>query len=201
MQKYTRLKVPNFFQYAKDKKKTQCEDTNFSTMNRISDCFKNETVKFAKTVGKFNYKYLLSVEDFEPCAKSYQILERYDWWNKHKSFVFSQKDFESYSDDAYIYKTIREKIVEETESSEQFITDSLVYFLYRNRKNSSKKLLWSCFGEQIVRNLKTNVKDIGRVCSICGKRFLPQRTNQLYCSSECYKTADRQKALERWNEH
>ena len=57
-------------------------------------------------------------------------------------------------------------------------------------------MLWACFGDVIVANLKDNVS--GKVCPICGRRFEPKRGNQdVYCSDKCYAEGNRQKTRER----
>ena len=55
-------------------------------------------------------------------------------------------------------------------------------------------MLWACFGDVIVANLKTNVR--GKVCPICGKRFEPNVHNQVCCSVDCAHTMDIQKKRE-----
>lgn len=200
IQSYTKLKTPNFFQYAKDKDEEKCEKTNNSTMNRISDSFKFETVIFSKTLSKFDYRMLLSDKKFGLTADSYKVLERYDYWNRHKASIFNLGD-KNLKDDNYAFLKIRSNIIDETGLGVEFIANSLVKFLYQDRKNSLKKLLWSCFGDVLVENLKKNTEGLGKICQVCGKRFKPNRGEQnLYCSTECYAEANRQKSLERWRE-
>ena len=74
--------------------------------------------------------------------------------------------------------------------------NTLVAYLYTVQKTGTKKILWACFGDVIVANLKDNVS--GKVCPICGRRFEPKRGNQdVYCSDECYAEGNRQKTRER----
>lgn len=182
IKEHTKGGLPNFFQYAKDKQPNQCEPTNQSTMNRISDSFCFAPVRFAKTVSKFNYKYLLSNMAFEAESDSYKALERYDWWNRRKETFFNLDD---YSDDNYAYRQLRQRIIDETGRDGQFVADSLITLLYTGRKNSLNKLLWSCFGGEIVENLKNNINSLGNICPVCGKRFAPKQSNYNYCSEEC----------------
>ena len=197
---HTKGGLPNFFQYAKDKDPHQCEATNNSTMNRISDAFTFTPVKFAKTVSKFEYKRLLSDMSFEPTAKSYQVLERYDWWNTRKGMIFNQETNQAFSDASYPMQKIRENILTETGEDISFVTNSLVYLLYKHRKNSLNKLLWSCFGDEIVKNLQINTLSLGKICKVCGKRFEPNKfvgDRQLTCSEECAQKLDGQRIAEK----
>lgn len=84
-----------------------------------------------------------------------------------------------------MYQYIRDKILEETGAELDYVVNTLVAYLYTVQKTSTKKMLWACFGDVIVANLKDNVS--GKVCPICGCRFEPKRGNQdVYCSDECY---------------
>ena len=47
-------------------------------------------------------------------------------------------------------------------------------------------MLWACFGDVIVKNLKRNTQTLGSICPVCGKRFQKKMPYQIYCSQECY---------------
>ena len=75
--------------------------------------------------------------------------------------------------------------------------------MYTVKMDSQKKLLWSCFGAEIVENLKANTPKLGKICPICGRRFKPQfvggsQIEQMYCSQECTEEANREIAFEKW---
>ena len=58
------------------------------------------------------------------------------------------------------------------------------------------KLLWSCFGDVIVENLKKNISGLGKVCQMCGHRFVPDKyvgERQVVCSEECARELDNRK--------
>lgn len=198
IKKYTKSKLPNFFIYAKDKKSTQVEVPNDSAMNRFASRFPDMRIKFAETVSDFDYHMLLSNKDFELTKESYLVIASYDYWQKRQNMFNTKDENHSNQEDLYMYQRIREKIIEDnSEYSIDFIIDSLVTYLYTMRKDSIKKILWSCFGKEIVNNLQKNLIGQGRVCKICGKRFQPNVDNQLCCSKECSVKLNVQKQRER----
>lgn len=191
---YTKAKLPYFFQYAKDKELWQVEPLNTSPMNRLCASVPTPKIKFNKNLGKFDYKMLLSNKSFEMTNDTYVVLAAYDYWNKRQSMVFNTADeAHSNQEDMYVFKQIRANIIEATGYDVDFIVDSLVSYLYTMRTVSTKKLLWSCFGGEIVANLKKNVVDIGKICPVCGRRFSPNSNNQNCCTIKCSEELHRRK--------
>lgn len=188
---YTKAQVPNFFIYAKDKEIVNVEDTNNSTMNRISTMIPNSKIKYSKTIGKFDYQMLMN-KDSDFTIKRNPILDKYDYWQKHWKSIANLEDVHVDQDDLWAFKKIREDLLSLGEKD--YIINTLIVYSYTVKKTSTKKLLWSCFGKEIIENLKINTQDLGRVCKICGKRFIPFHSGNfdLYCSSECYSIGKKQ---------
>ena len=182
---YTKAQVPNFFIYAKDKEIGNVENTNNSTMNRISAMIPNSKIKYSKTIGKFDYQMLMN-KDSDFTIKRNPILDKYDYWQKHWKSIANLEDVHVDQDDLWAFKKIREDLLSLGEKD--YVINTLIVYSYTVKKTSTKKLLWSCFGKEIIENLKINTQDLGRVCKICGKRFVPFHSGNfdLYCSSECY---------------
>lgn len=182
---YTKAQVPNFFIYAKDKEIGNVENTNNSTMNRISSMIPNSKIKYSKTIGKFDYQMLMN-KDSDFTIKRNPILDKYDYWQKHWKSIANLEDVHVDQDDLWAFKKIREDLLSLGEKD--YVINTLIVYSYTVKKTSTKKLLWSCFGKEIIENLKINTQDLGRVCKICGKRFVPFHSGNfdLYCSSECY---------------
>ena len=185
IKKYTKAKVPNFFIYAKDKELSQCEFSNNSAMNRISRSIPNPRVKYNKFIGKFDYQVLMNHEaDFT--IKYTPILELYDYWLTHR-YSFCDINESIDDEDLWVYKKIRGEFLELGDIN--YVVNSLVTYCYTKKMNSNKKLLWSCFGDVIVSNIKKNLPQIeaekGKICPICGKRFKANVHNQICCSKEC----------------
>lgn len=182
---YTKAKVPHFFIYAKDKEPNQCESENNSTMNRISSFIPNPMVRYNKNIDKFDYQILMN-PDADFTIKHSPILETYDYWLTHR-YEFYDVNEGIDDEDLWMYQKIREKFLELGDID--YIVNSLVVYCYTKRVNSNKKLLWACFGDVIVSNIKKNLpkleSDKGIICPVCGKRFKAATYNQICCSKEC----------------
>lgn len=208
---YTKARVPNFFQYAKDKRgepqtkkekkanlPSQVEPPNNSTMNRIAAKIPDPKLIFSKSISKFDYRMLMNLDcDFSISADS-QVVKSYDYWNIRQD-LFNGEDLNQKDQDLYKYKQIRKKIIEESQKDLDYIVNTLVAVLYTSRRSSAKKTLWVCFGDVILENLKRNLEGKGKVCQICGRRFMPNkfRPGAVCCSSECIQELDRIQAKER----
>ncbi|MBA9087670.1 hypothetical protein FHR92_004155 [Fontibacillus solani] len=59
----------------------------------------------------------------------------------------------STGDNIYVYKDIRNKILEVNKDA-AYVVDVLVEYLYKNKMSSFKTTLWSSFGDVIVNNFK-----------------------------------------------
>lgn len=194
---YTKANVPYFFQFAKDKLPSQVEQVNESVMNRLSLSIPDRNIRYCKTIGRFDYRMLMKQDVGFDIQENSKIIERYKYYNTHQNYLFKVED-ENHSnqEDLFMYQYIRDKIVEETGAELDYVVNTLVAYLYTVQKTGTKKMLWACFGDVIVANLKDNVS--GKVCPICGRRFEPKRGNQdVYCSDECYAEGNRQKTRER----
>ena len=195
---YTKAKVPYFFQFAKDKESEQVEHPNESAMNRLSAYIPDKRISYCKTVDKFDYRMLMNLDCGFDIREDNQIIERYKYYNRNQNFLFKTDD-ENHSsqEDLYMFRFIRDKILEETGAELNYVVNTLVVYLYTVQKNSNKKMLWSSFGDVIVENLKKNVK--GKICPICGKRFVPAVNNQIVCSEPCARLIKAQKQYIRDN--
>ncbi len=195
IKKYTQAKLPNFFQYAKDKDpETQVEPLNESTMNRISTKIPSSRIKYCKTIGKFDWRMLLNQDYDYTVRENSKVIELYNQWLKDQ-YRFGYGDDEHINEnELYKYQTIRNDIINKANEDIDYVVNSLVAYAYTVKKGSNKKLLWACFGEEIVQNLKQNVT--GNICLICGKRFEPNVHNQVCCCEECKRKLDVQKRRE-----
>lgn len=192
---YTKAKVPDFFQYAKDKFPHQVEEPNQSTMNRIAAKIPDPKIKFSKSISKFDYRMLMNLNyDFSISSES-KVVNSYDKWNSRQYLFSIEEDNHQKQEDIYIYQKIRQNIIDECDKDINYVVNTLVAYLYTVRKSSQKKTLWACFGDIIVENLKNNLKNEGKVCKICGKRFSPVNNKQIVCSKKCYYEYDRRQAI------
>lgn len=195
---YTKAKLPHFFIYAKDKEEWQVEPANDSTMNRISAAIPDSRVKYNKNIGKIDWRMMINQNVDYTVLENSAVVKSYNYWLTHQYKVSS--DLENVkNDDQWAYKKIRENILEETGKDLAYVVNSLVAYTYSVKQSSNKKMLWGCFGWEIVKNLEFNLIGAGNICPICGRRFKPrENANKKYCSIECYETANRQKAYAIW---
>lgn len=195
---YTKAKVPDFFIYAKDKELHQVELPNNSTMNRIAASIPDPKIKFSKSINKFDYRMLMNLDyDFSISSES-PVIKAYDYWNARINEFEDDKAVKN--QDMYKYKNLRDRVLEESGENINYIVNTLVAYLYTVRKTSAKKGLWDSFGDIILKNLKNNLEGKGKVCQICGKRFIQKNRGQRAscCSEECSKELDRRQAYERY---
>lgn len=194
IKRHTKYKTPNFFIYAKDKLPSQVESVNNSTMNRISQAIPDSRVKFLKTVNKFDYRTLMNQNCDFSVSENNPVVKSYDYWNVRQK-MFNEQDLNVKDQDLYKYKQIRQKIIEESQETLDYIVNTLVAYLYTVRPNSTKKTLWACFGDVILQNIKSNLNEAEKVCPMCGKRFLPNQKapHSVCCSIECSRAREAQK--------
>ena len=184
---YTKSKVPNFFQYAKDKLPSQVEQPNQSTMNRIAEKIPIPKIKFSKSISKFDYRMLMNLDYNFSLSSESNPIKSYDYWNS-KQYLFNiEEDKHQKQEDVYMYQKIRQKIIDDCKGEDiNYIVNTLVSYLYTVRTASQKKTLWACFGDVIIENLKRNLDGKGKICQVCGKRFVSDKVDKIYCSQQCF---------------
>lgn len=160
-------------------------------MNRISNMIPNNKIKYSKKIGKFDYQMLMD-KNSDFTIKRNPILDSYDYWQKHWKSIANLEETHIDQDDLWAFKKVREELLSLGEKN--YVINTLIVYSYTVKKTSTKKLLWSCFGKEMVENLKENTKDLNRVCKICGRRFTPFHSGDfdLYCSDECYAIGKKQ---------
>lgn len=196
MKSYTKNKLPAFFEFAKDKSKDQVEKPNDSTMNRISKSIPSSRISYCKTISKFDYRMLMNQKEEFTVSPESKIIKTYDYWNTHQYLFNSTTEDRVNQEETYMYQQIREKVLNSTEKSLDYVINTLVAYLYTVRPNSKKKILWGSFGRELVCNLKVNTADLGKICPQCGKRFKSEKDSQVYCCENCFREARKRKSKE-----
>ena len=194
IKRHTKGKAPNFFQYAKDKLPYQVESPNQSTMNRITAKIPDPKIKFSKSISKFDYRMLMNLDCDFSISPENPVVKSYDYWNARQYLFNIEEDKHQKQEDLYMYQQIRQRILDECVQDIDYVVNTLVAYLYTVRQSSQKKTLWACFGDVIVKNLRNNLEGKGKVCQICGKRFIPDKfhPNAFCCSKECTRVLDNQ---------
>lgn len=189
--KYANCKVPYFFMYAKDKKRNQVAKRNDSTVNKLSKIIPNPKIRF-NYYGDFDYTKLMFDAETE---LNQTIIDKYNELDKKHHFLISfDNEDDKYSNIAYIYWDIRLQLLSLGYSA-RYVTDVLIKYLYGKKHSRFKDTLWMAFGDIIVENIKSNVKEKYKYCEQCGCLFLPKNNKHKYCSICAKKVKNYQKML------
>lgn len=152
MSQYEKEKLPFFFVYAKDKKKSNVNEVNNSVVNRLNRIIPNRAIQFQKVAGKLNYRMLMKNKR---AKVDRGIIKKYIELDRSKKWRTFGDDLET-TDRLYIYKVIRRELLE-VNSDIDYVVDVLVRHLYGEKNSRWKTTLWESFGDVLVRNLKRNV--------------------------------------------
>jgi len=176
MKKYSKPKLPHFFIYAKDKKLDQVEKATNNLVDSFYKEIKSPTLRFnIKNFGKLIHSNLMNNKNIKIDE---QVIKKYDKLNKEYHFKIEQKNK---SNIGKIILDIKNELMQFGYSDIE-ITDMLIKYLFIDKKTPNKEILWQCFGDVLVSNLKNNIP-LGSVqCQNCGKRFMPTGRNHNYCN-------------------
>lgn len=152
--KYTNCKLPAFFEYAKDKEKSQVKRRNGSFVNKIYDKVPNKPINTrGLKLDPIDHRKMMSDSKIV-CSK--EVSDLYDALNKQYRYMIHMKD--EYVDNLrYIACKMRDEFAR-FGYSEETITDMLVEYLYGKGKRY-KQLLWFCYGQYVVNNLEHNIEE------------------------------------------
>ncbi|RPK23991.1 RNA dependent RNA polymerase [Paenibacillus xylanexedens] len=169
--KITKQKLPHFFKYAKDKEVDKVQFKNGSIVNMLDHVIPNTRLNFGSTgLGNFNYKVLMSGKIHKDNTLRDDIVKVYTERDLKKyKMDFDQANADWTGDNLPIYQIIRNEIIS-VGLDVEYIVDVLIEFLYEHKKSSYKTTLWSCFGTEILDNIKNNIKDKSLQCERCGER-------------------------------
>lgn len=150
---YTHKKLPAFFEFAKDKAKSQVEKRNNSLVNRLYGLIPNKPINTKRlNLDKIDYRKLMGNVNIR-CTN--EVKELYDELNHLYRYALNMKD-ERVDNMGSIACHLREQFTALGYSVET-LTDMLVHYTYGSNQRY-KEVLWFCFGRQIVENIKRNVE-------------------------------------------
>jgi hypothetical protein len=171
---YIKAKVPHFFIYAKDKELKNVEGLNDSIVNKLEYAVPNKRINFVKIAGKFDYKLLMKNQRIE---LDEEIIEKYIQLDRNKK-VTKQKNKLKSNDKLYIYKIIRNELLE-IDNDISYVVDVLVKYLYSRKRSSFKTTLWESFGDTLVQNIIHNLNGT-KTCLDCGNTIEKVKAKK-YC--------------------
>jgi hypothetical protein len=196
IKKYTNLKTPFFFQFAKNKEESKVEPQNNSTMNRLISIIDkhNKRMYFAKIADKFEYKQLLKNKRIKLDDEvAQEIIEKYEEFSDNIKLMMNKrsKDELESGDVLPVHKYIRREFLK-IKNNAHYVADVLVKYLYMEKDSPYKTILWSSFGREVVRNIKKNVHGIVE-CKSCRCSIDKPKKNQVRCEG-CQKKRDNEKS-------
>ena len=167
--KYTNAKLPAFFEFAKDKDKSQVEKRNKSFVNKLYDKIPNLPINTRGIKLEAIDYHKLMFDDTAICRQ--EVSDLYDQLNKQYRYMVNMK--EEHADNLqYVACKIRESFRRLGATDEQ-TADMLVEYLY-GKKKRYKQLLWFCYGQYVVDHLEHNLpvpKTKLVQCTDCGEWF------------------------------
>ncbi len=166
---YTAAKLPAFFTWAKGVDAGNLLIANESTVNRIRRMIPRKRIRYDYSgIGELDYKVLMH----DPCVTAN------DWnrfiikkWNELCGHVklFRYVDDQKGDNYDHLFASIRQEMMELCNDG-QYVIDVLVYELFHVRPDGKKMVLWNVFGDEIVENIRRNLRHM-KVCRKCGYRF------------------------------
>lgn len=177
--KYTKDKVPYFFQYAKKKSLEQVKENTDCVVDRIRGLYPQRKLNFnfkIENIGRFDYKVLMHNPDteFKPDAA-----EKFKEVTSNLCFN-SVEDRNMYSYLA-VYAQAKDLILSGFDFDEFKIVDSIILDLFAYRKTPTKKAFWTLFGDIVYQNICNNINENFVQCPRCHKRFYKNNVRQIYC--------------------
>ena len=169
IKKHTKGKVPHFFIYAKDYKPQKVEPVKDSFVDHLEFFIKDKQLPRKRNYN-FNYKILLNEQYVTIDERVVDIYNKY--CNKYY-YKLSITPREQSIKNGCIYITY--EMVKEMARlgyNKYELSDMLVEYLYNIRSTEKKKVLWECFGGEILYAIKKNIAKSGLspYCKCCGER-------------------------------
>ena len=198
--KYTNCKLPAFFEFAKDKEKSQVKKRNGSFVNKIYDKIPNRPINTrGLKLEQIDYSKMMSNSKII-CSK--EVADLYDVLNKQYHYMINIKDEHA---DNLRYVTCKiQNDFSVFGYSEETIADMLVEYLYGKRKRY-KQLLWFCYGQYIVNNLENNIeakKTKFIQCIDCGEWIeIDIKHNKTCRCPKCQHEENKRKKRAYWHKH
>ena len=138
------------------KEENQTKDK--SIVNRLREIFVNRRLTFTiENFGKFDYRNLMNNKDI---LIDTNVTDKFDELNTAYHFQINQKNKRNVN---YIMKLVNDEMMKlgrKLNYSRSDIVDMLIVYLFKLKDSEHKNVLWSCFGDVIVENLKNNIQKI-----------------------------------------
>lgn len=183
LKRFSKMKLPHFFKYAKDKEDKQVNEINNCTVNMLENIIPNKPIQFKKIVGDCDYKMLM--KNFN-VRNNKNIIDTFIDINRRKG---TMTKFQGYNDEGFI-KHMKDTM-SNISTDDSYVVDVLVKHFFKTN-SSFKKTLWDCYGDIILENILLNVGE-SKCCEKCSERFDGKKNEKLCitCKKEKKKEQDR----------
>ena len=200
---------PYFFQFAKNKNKSECRPMGNGVIDRICKSIDNieyTDFDYSKGFGKFKMNKLLNNKKIEINYKHIDFYNRLELYTRElikKYFVKSDDSIVKFDYKQMAYADARKYALNYCKAEKIEYSDFVDMIVKYSFEEDEMKLafIFNVFGAVIIDNLNKNLElslDDKRVkmCAECGKRIINTNGKRDYCE-RCAKEIDRVKARER----
>lgn len=166
LSRYTSVKLPRFFVYAKDKRDDQTLPGNQSLVNRIYHSVINPRLNF-RGIGLGRPDWKLMVKD-EGVAIDQRVIDRYVELSRDYHLKMNPTNYNA----GYLATLIQNDLDQFGYDKDQLV-DMLVKHLY-STGNKRKEVLWRVFGDIVLEHMRLNIPEHKtRIvqCVDCGEYF------------------------------
>lgn len=187
--KYLNVKVPRFFEYAKNYDEEKTDTLTDTPVNNIPNVVKLPRIQYGKFdfENKFDYREFLSQPMTESRFNQNVVNIYRDVVNSTK---FDKKQDDVVKDYCLVINKARNKIYSECKkmgiTNWHDIIDSIVEEIFNRNPTGKKQMFWEMFGSIMYQHLRKdfdNELDIS-YCIDCGEEFVFQKgTNRCRCKS------------------
>lgn len=179
--KYEQLKKekpPYFFAYAKDKKKASCKEKSNSNCDRICGYIEKNTAnkKYAWSSADNFDAAMLCNKNIKVVVKSKKYLEfadlMYDLKRREQQMIWKIENIIGQMDKSdatqekisrydVFYDMCSKMILNIFDGDRNIAAQNLIEFEYLQKSNieGGKNILWNCFGDIIIENIKSNLEN------------------------------------------
>ena len=119
--------------------------------------------KWKKRAKEFDFRILMNNEGYIPNSKIEKIVKEKMkmFFEEYKNISIMERELENLFEEEYCYENTYKFMYELFDndlhtviSNESELCDCVIYVMYKYFKSYNKDVLWSVFGEQIIKNLK-----------------------------------------------
>lgn len=182
--KFTKSKVPRFFEFAKGKELHQVEPINNSPVNLIRKVYPRLKMNYCIYDSKKMYNYEMLM-----CDKNIKVLDEViTAYRQVRSMKFKKSDEGHVINYELVIADCRKKIFDSADCTKSEIVDMIIKSIFDRKSpdyTSKKKMFWELFGDIVYENIHNNMDTIERIrdgrCIDCGEPFKKATSMQCRC--------------------